>query len=191
MQCSAPLSGGSGPGFIEPVPAFYRRLSDACQQVSETLASYAMLPTQHAWSLAQLGGQLDAFAGYADKIVAGQSLSTEEQYVLNRFGAWLTTFFSGQGVKENTSVTVADVATDANTERVLHEGVGLFNPLVIICEPPAETPWAGLGYVMSHYEFALPDYERMTDAAWQTQIISGTSPARAAWMTALLDQAER
>jgi hypothetical protein len=189
-QTYPPFGGGIGPGFIEPVPAFYRRLGEACQQVSETVASHAMLPTQHAWALAQLGGQLDTFAGYADKIVAGQPLSTEEQHNLNNFGAWLITFFSGQGVEEKTPATVADVATDANTKRVLHEGVGLFNPVVIIYEPPDEAPRAGLGYVMSHYEFALPNYERMTDAAWQTQVISGTPLARAAWMTALLDYSE-
>jgi len=189
-QTYPPFGGGRGPGFIEPVPAFYRRLGDACQQVSETLASHAMLPAQHAWALAQLGGQLDTFAGYADKLVAGQPLSTEEQNDLNRFGAWLITFFSGQGVEEKTPATVADVATDANTGRVLHEGVGLFNPIVIIYEPPDEASRAGLGYVMSYYEFALPDYERMIDAAWQTQIISGTPPVRATWMRNLLTRKE-
>jgi hypothetical protein len=118
-------------------------------------------------------------------------LSTEEQNDLNRFGAWLITFFSGQGVEEKTPATVADVATDANTGRVLHEGVGLFNPIVIIYEPPDEAPRAGLGYVMSHYEFALPNYERMIDVTWQSQVISGTPPAWAAWMTVLLDRAEQ
>jgi hypothetical protein len=190
-QPVAPIGTGTGPGFIEPVPAFYQRLGDACQQVSATLASHALLPTQHAWALEQLGGQLETFAGYADKLVAGQPLTAEEQHVLNDFGYWLTYFFSGQGVQEKTPVTVADVATDANAGRVLHEGVGLFNPIVIIYEPPDEAPRAGLGYVMSHYEFALPGYERLTDAAWQTQVISGTPPARATWMTALLDRVER
>jgi hypothetical protein len=92
-------------------------------------------------------------------------------------------------VGEKTPVTVADVASDPNTGRVLHEGVGLFNPIVIIYDRPGGPPLAGLGYVMSYYEFALPGWERLTDGQWQTRVISGTPPVRPWWMVDLLEDA--
>lgn len=183
--------GGGGKGFVEPVPEFYTRLSEACDQISNTLGSHNLLPPRHAWALEELAGQLDTFAGYADKIVAGQSLTAGEQSTINNFGSWLIIFFSGQGVKEKTPLAVVDVATDSGTGRVLHEGVGLFNPIVIIYEPPDGEPLVGLGYVMSHYEFTRSGMERMTDTEWQTQVISGTPPERSWWMEDLLDCAER
>ena len=184
-QPTTPLGGSTGYGFVEPVPELYARLSDACHHISGTLAAYSLLPETHAWALEELAARLDGFAGYAGKIVAHQPLSDEEQDDVHRFGIWLGAFL-GQGVGEKTPVTVADVASDANSGNVLHEGVGLFNPIVVIYEPPDGAPLAGLGYAMSYYEFALPDWERMTDAQWQTQVISGTPPARPWWVEDLL-----
>jgi hypothetical protein len=64
--------------------------------------------------------------------------------------------------------------------------VGLFNSVVIVYEQPNGPPLAGLGYVMSYYEFVHSNWERLTDAEWQTQVISGTPPARPWWVGDLL-----
>jgi hypothetical protein len=189
-QTYPPIGWIGGRGFVEPVPAFYTRLSGACGQVSGTLAAYGVLPAPHAWALEELAGRLEGFAGYAARMVAGEPLSEEEQDEVHRFGIWLQGFFGGWGVDEKTPLTVADVATDASSGRVLHEGVGLFNPIVVIYEPPDAEAVAGVGYVMSYYEFALPDWERMTDAEWRTQVLTGTPPARPWWVVDLLDVGE-
>jgi hypothetical protein len=186
-QTYPPFGSSDGPGFVEPVPMMYTRLGDACRQISETLSAYEMLPASRAVVLDDLMERLDAFAEYAETMEAGQPLSAQEQSDVNGFGYWLDRFFGG-AVGEKTPVSVADVASDATTGRVLHEGVGPFNPIVVIYEPPEGPPVAGVGYVMSHYEFTQPNWERMTDAEWQTQVISGTPPARAWWMEPLLDQ---
>jgi hypothetical protein len=188
-QSYPPFGSSEGAGFVEPVPEFYTRLGDACRGISSTLSLYNALPEAHAQALGRLAEQLDRFAAYADKIVAGQLLSAEEQNEINAFGHWLKWFF-GDDVGEKTPITVADVASDPNTSRVLHEGVGPFNPVVVIHEPPEGTPMAGLGFVLSYYEFTRPDWERMTDQEWQTQVISGTLPARPWWVEALLDGSE-
>jgi hypothetical protein len=180
-----PFSTYTGHGLVEPVPEFYTRLGDACRQISGALAAYSLLPETHARALEELAMRLDVFAGYADKILVHQPLSDEEQSNIHKFGIWLDGFLR-QGVGEKTPVTVTDVASDPNSGRVLHEGVGLFNPIVIIYNQPDGTPLAGLGYVMSYYEFALPDWERLTDAQWQTQVITGTPPARPWWVEDLL-----
>ena len=187
-QPYATLGGSSGYGFVEPVPEFYTRLRDACHQISTTLAAYSVLPEPHAWALGELAARLDVLARYAGKIVAHQPLSAEEQGDIHGFGQWLSGLLR-QSVGEKVPITIADVASDPNTGRVLHEGVGPFNPIVIIYEQPNGPPLAGLGYVMSCYEFALPDWERLTDAEWQTRVISGTPPARPWWVVDLLEDA--
>jgi hypothetical protein len=186
-QSYPPFGSSEGPGFVEPVSTVYTRLGGASRQISDTLSSYDMLPQPHAWVLDSLEERLGSFAAYAEKIEADQPLSPTEQSDINAFGYWLHEFFRGD-VGEKTPVSVADVASDPNTEQVLHEGVGPFNPIVVIYEPPGGAPVAGVGYVMSYYEFALPDWERMTDQEWHTQIISGTPPARPWWMTDLMDR---
>jgi len=185
-QPNVPLGGSSGYGLVEPVPEFYTRLSSACHQISVTLASYALLPEVYAQALGGLAARLDVFAGYADKILARQPLTEGEQDDIHNFGYWLGGFFVMSGLTEKTPATVADVATDSNTGNVLHEGVGLFNSVVIVYEQPNGPPLAGLGYVMSYYEFVHSNWERLTDAEWQTQVISGTPPARPWWVGDLL-----
>ncbi len=119
------------------------------------------------------------------KIVAHQPLDQTEQNDIHNFGHWLESFYLF--IKETTPLTVADVAFESSAGDVLHEGVGTFNPVIIIYEQPTGQPLAGLGYVMSYYEFALPDWKRLTDAEWQTQVISGTPPARPWWMAGILE----
>jgi hypothetical protein len=175
-----------GPGFVEPVPAFYARLSDATRQISGTLTTYGLLPDSHALALAKLATRLDSLTGYAEKTLAGQPLTSKEQDDLHRFGSWLRVFFAIYRTSEKTPITVADVATDASTGRVLHEGVGMLDPIIVIYDPPDDEALAGIGYVLSYYEFALPGFGRLTDAEWQGQVISGTPPARPRWMVDLM-----
>jgi hypothetical protein len=75
---------------------------------------------------------------------------------------------------------VADVASDSNTGRVLHEGTGYFDPLVVVYTPPGGEPIAGIGYVFSHYEFAESDWNRLTDAEWARRL-QESPPPRPAW----------
>jgi hypothetical protein len=79
---------------------------------------------------------------------------------------------------------VADVASDSNTGRVLHEGTGLFNPLIVVYTPLSGEPIAGIGYVFSHYEFAEPDWNRLNDAEWADRL-QEDPPPRPAWTSDL------
>ena len=80
---------------------------------------------------------------------------------------------------------VADVASDSNTGRVLHEGTGHFNPLIVIYTPPGGKPIAGIGFVFSHYEFAEPGWNRLTDAEWERRL-RDDPPARPRWALGFL-----
>jgi hypothetical protein len=80
---------------------------------------------------------------------------------------------------------VADVAGDSNTSRVLHEGTGDFNPLIVVYEPPGGKPLAGIGYVFSHYEFIELDWHRLTDDEWAQQLLD-EPPPRPPWAASFL-----
>ena len=184
-QSYATLGGTHGAGWIEPTPELYRRLAATSRMTAATLAVYDALPSDYVQVFDEFASQLDFFAACADKILAGEALSASEQADLHGFGLWIEAVFGPE--IETRPLTVADVATDPWTTQVLHAASGPLNPLIVIYETPDGTPHAGLGYVLSYYEFALPDYERMTDGEWETQVLSGTLPVRPWWIIDVIE----
>lgn len=171
---------------MEPVPAAFLRLADLCDQLRDMLDGYNMLPAIHRHSLGQLAPRLRIWQRYAQKVADGGWLSEQEQDDIHRVGIWLLgLFMDGSGVPEKSPLLVADVASDSNTARVLHEGTGLFNPLIVVYTPPGGEPVAGIGYVFSHYEFAEPDWNRLTDEEWE-QRLQQNPPLRPAWAAGFL-----
>jgi hypothetical protein len=185
-QTTVPCPWAQGPGLVEPVPATFDRLADLCDQVYDALDGYNVLPGVHARSLRALAARLRTWRDYAQKVADGSWLSQEEQDDVHRVGLWLLDFFAdGQGVAEKSPMLVADVASDSNTSRVLHEGTGHFNPLVVVYAPPGGEPIAGVGYVFSHYEFAESDWNRLNDDEWARRL-QGNPPPRPAWASGFL-----
>ena len=184
-QTYIPSPWAFGPGLVEPVPDVYARLADLCDQVCSALDSYNMLPQLHGTSLRSLAAELRTWRDYAQKVAGGGWLNEEEQDDIHRVGLWLLSLFQdGQGVAEKSPMLVADVATDSNTARVLHEGTGHFNPLIVIYTPPDGEPIAGIGYVYSHYEFIEPNWNRLNDAEWASRL-QDSPPPRPAWSSSL------
>ena len=191
-QTYIPSPWAFGPGLVEPAPDTFGRLADLCDQVSGALEGYSMLPEIHGRSLRELASKLRAWRDYARIVADGGWLSEEEQGDIHRLGLWLLGFFmDGWGVKEKSPLLVADVASDSNTGRVLHEGTGHFNPLIVVYTPPDGEPIAGIGYVFSHYEFAEPGWNRLNDAEWERRLET-SPPLRPAWASSFLplDQTE-
>lgn len=185
-QTNVPSPWAQGPGLVEPVPATFERLADLCAQVHSALDSYNMLPEIHGHSLNSLAGKLRTWQRYAQKVADGGWLSAEEEADIHRVGIWLLGFFQdGWSVEEKSPMLVADVATDSNTARVLHEGTGHFNPLIVIYAPPQGDSIAGIGYVFSHYEFAEPDWNRLNDPEWADRL-EQNPPSRPAWCAGFL-----
>jgi hypothetical protein len=185
-QTYVPSPAAWGPGLVEPVPATFARLADLCDQVSDVLEGYSMLPAMHDHSLHQLATKLRTWQGYAQKVADGGWLSEQEQDDIHRVGIWLLALFAdGWGVPEKSPLLVADVASDSLTGRVLHEGMGHFNPLIVVYAPPGGEPIAGIGYVFSHYEFAEPEWNRLSDAEWELRL-QQNPPPRPAWASSFL-----
>jgi hypothetical protein len=185
-QTYVPAPAAWGPGLVEPVPATFARLADLCDQVSDVLEGYSMLPAMHNHSLHQLASKLRVWKGYAQKVADGGWLSEQEQDDIHGVGIWLLALFMDSwGVPEKSPLLVADVASDSVTGRVLHEGMGHFNPLIVVYAPPGGEPIAGIGYVFSHYEFAEPDWNRLSDFEWELRL-QQNPPPRPAWASSFL-----
>ncbi len=77
--------------------------------------------------------------------------------------------FSGRdyGISEEEPTLVADVCTNSDTGKVLHEGVGRFNPIIIAYGQPDGTVLAGVGYMMSYYEFEEENFTKVSDSEWR------------------------
>jgi len=183
-QTTVPAPWSEGPGLVEPVPETFDRLADLCDAVCSALDGYAMLPDEHGRCLRDLASKLRSWRDYARKVADGEGLTEEEQGNIHRVGMWMLGLFQA-GVEEKSPLLVADVAGDSNTSRVLHEGTGHFNPLIVVYEPPGGELVAGIGYVFSHYEFVEPDWQRLTDSEWADRLQAG-APPRPVWAASFL-----
>ena len=177
-QTYVPMPIAEGYGFVEPIPDFYSRLSSLCMKIDTELSD--LMPQQYHYGFTTLAERLDTFEIYAHKIANNQSLTKGDQDDIHGFGLWLLGFFSG-GIEEEEPTLVADVCTNSVTKRVLHEGVGKFNPIIIVYEQPDGTPLAGIGSVMSYYEFEEENFNRINDSEWKGWVEEGTLPLRPFW----------
>ena len=198
-QTYVPCPMAEGYGYVEPIPEFYSRLSSLCRKIDTELSNEGVLPKKHRDGFSSLAGQLDTFGTYAQKITRNETLTTGddeydggEQDDIHGFGLWLLGFFSGgdYGINEEEPTLVADVCTNSNTGKVLHEGVGKFNPVIIVYEQPDGVVLAGVGYVMSYYEFEEENFTRVSDSEWEARVANGTLPPRPFWTESFLYPAE-
>jgi len=64
---------------------------------------------------------------------------------------------------------------------VLEEGVGYVDLIVVAYVVPDGRIIAGVGPVLSYYEFRHPISDRLTDEAWLEMLEQGEGPSRPAW----------
>jgi hypothetical protein len=195
-QTYVPCPMAEGYGYVEPIPEFYSRLSSLCRKIDTELSGEGVLPAKHRDGFSSLAGKLDTLGTYARKITRNETLTTGddeygyegEQDDIHGFGLWLLGFFGGGdgGIKEEEPTLVADVCTNSNTRRVLHEGVGRFNPVIIVYKQPDGEVLAGIGYVMSYYEFEEENFTRVSDSEWKKRVETGALPPRPLWTGSFL-----
>ena len=194
-QTYVPCPMAEGYGYVEPIPEFYSRLSSLCRKIDTELSNEGVLPEKHQGGFRSLAGKLDTLGTYARKITSNETLTTGDEYGyggeqddIHGFGLWLLGFFGGGDgrIMEEEPTLVADVCTNSNTAKVLHEGVGRFNPVIIVYEQPDGVILAGVGYVMSYYEFEEENFTRVSDSEWKKRVETGTLPPRPLWTGSFL-----
>lgn len=185
-----PMPTAEGYGYVEPVPEFYHRLAALCRKINVELSEKGMFPEKYETVFPYVAGELDTLETYAQRILNDEPLTSGdehggEQDDIHGFGLWLRELFS-VGVEEKEPTLVADVCTNSLTQEVLHEGVGRLNPIIIAYQEPDGTGLAGIGYVMSCYEFAEEGFNRISDSEWEAWAQNDTLPARPGWTSSFL-----
>ncbi len=185
-QTMVPAPFAEGPGLVEPVPEAFDRLAVLSLLLYTEMDKCGVLPPAHGVALLDLYHHYYDWAQYAEKVADGEGLTQAEQGDVHRTGLWLLELFARpDGVVEKSPMLIADVASDSNTGRVLHEGTGHFKPLIVVYTPPQEKPIAGIGFAFSQYEFVEENWTRLTDEAWE-QRLADDPPDDNPWVWSIL-----
>lgn len=181
-------------GYVEPNPQLYGRLAALVEMTREGLASRELLNDRDRDSLERLERLALALKTISEKELTNTPLTDEEYDLIRSYGGQLEHFWlealadmgvdHRSAVYRNPAALVADVATDPNG-RVLEEATGyIFDIYAVV--PVDGSLRIAKGGVYSHYEFAWPLSDRLTDEKWHEMLSSGRVPPLAQWTESYL-----
>lgn len=165
--------------IAEPIPKFYSELQNLISHLHTLLISTNLNTSKIDQLLEYLFDELNSYEIIAQKIIDEIPLTSLEEELVRDFG-------EGPGVYGNKApMLVADIFTNYLSMEVLEEGVGPFNPLLVIHEPPGNNPLVYVGLVFSYYEFTQPISNRLTDQEWEALLLINP-PDRPIWTESFL-----
>ena len=168
-------------GYVEPVPEFYARLITLTDMTLRGLDSMNVLDDAAKNRIEGLKGILERLLAISEKELANQELTEDDYNFIKNFGDHLEAVVLGVSDKGTSTVLVADVHTECNTEIVLEEGVGYVKILAACYMLPDGRVLIGAGPTLSYYEFKEPMANRLTDEAWKAKLEEGTTPSPLEW----------
>jgi hypothetical protein len=187
-------------GYVEPVPLLYARVAALTQMTIEGLESRGLLGEDDKRALAAMASIAAQLQAMAEKQLRGEPLTSEEYEFIRFYGGEIEklTFaaddesvYAGEGRdlppaggEPLQAAVVADVATDPGGQ-VLEEGVGRIFEIYVVA-PIEGRLVLTKGGVFSHYEFAQPLSDRLTDEAWRQRLDAGQAPPLAPWTSSYL-----
>lgn len=169
------------PGYVEPVPEFFGQLLALTRMTRLGLLDLDALSETAEARLLSLEEILETLIQIANKQLVGDALTEDDIQFIKDFGALLEYAVVGvaeQGVK---TTLVADVHTHGNEGRVVEEGVGEVDLIVVACPTTTGDIFLAAGPALSYYEFKHPMGDRLTDEAWRALLASEAAPERPAW----------
>ena len=169
------------PGFVEPRPEFYARMLALARMTREGLAEMEVLDEQSLERLENLEAIIERLLDISLTQLRGEMISQEDADYLKYIAARLKGTLIGIEDEEQKSTIVADVLTDTNTQQVLEQGVGYIKLLIAAYQLPDGRIAAGMGPVLSQYEFKHPMDDRLTNEAWR-EMLRETPPDPAPWV---------
>lgn len=182
-------------GYVEPNAEFYGRLKDLLRQNREGLDRYGLMEPPMSALFERLADAVSFLEAVSAKELAGQPLSIQEYSQIRRFGGLLQSLtqsigdVAGVDEKEETDdseperrrvALVADVHTRTVGNEVLEEAVGNAAEIYAVVELEGRLALTR-GAAFTHYEFAQPLSQRLTDEQWQSMLDAGKAPPRDAW----------
>jgi len=169
------------PGYVEPVPEFYGRLLALTRMTREGLSDLDALSTEAAERLVNLEGILSRLIEIANKELMNQALSEDDCRYIKGLADRLERTIVGVEEKGVKTTLVADVHTYSYEGKVVEEGVGYVDLIIVACPLPDGSIMLAAGPVLSYYEFKHPMSDRLTDEAWRQMLDSAQRPDRPAW----------
>jgi len=110
-----------------------------------------------------------------------KELNESDYEFIRNFGERLDYVVAGVDVEGKETTIVADVHTDCNTGKVLEEGVGYVNLILVAYTVPDGRIIVGAGPVFSYYEFKQPMDDRLTDEKWK-EMLESNPPEKPEWV---------
>jgi len=179
-------------GYVEPYPEFFARLALLTEQAQLRLATATGRSSGYAGFFANFSKTMKALAEMAQKELTAKPFTAEDKAFLKRivdmsgegcgppeYDGWYTRLIYG-GSPESWKPVVTDVHTEPTTGRVLQEGVGDANYLVLAVDNQKNRA-VYVGPVYSYYEFTHEASDRLTDEQWRTAIEQQALPERPSW----------
>ncbi len=168
-------------GYVEPVPEFYRRLLALTNMTQEGLTALDALSPEANSRLESFKDILSELIEIADKELLNQPLSSEDFEYIADFAETLEETITGVDGEGISTVLVADVHTHCYEEKVVEEGVGYIDLMIIACPLSNGSIILSAGPVFSYYEFKQPMSDRLTDEAWRALLDSPDKPDKPTW----------
>jgi hypothetical protein len=188
-QVMVPGGTGGGPppppplrGYVEPAVDLYARMSANLHMIEDGLNALKAMPEDATtFELTSLEYTLTSLVQISQKELAGEELDQADYDFITDFQRSTSVFFDPDVVK---TTLAADVLTDGNQpQEVLEEGTGNVDLVVVAYKLPDGETVAGVGPVMSYYEFKEPLASRLTDEAWRQMLAQGQAPSRPDWVS--------
>lgn len=184
-------------GYVEPVPNFYARLLALTGMTRRGLSDLEALGQKEKLRLEGLESILRRLIEISKKELEHKELSEEDYDFIKYFGEKLENVIAGatgstmlgqETEIEGTETTlIADVHTDLNTGKVLEEGVGYVNLILVAYNVPDGRIIISAGPVLSYYEFKQLMDKRLTDETWR-EMLQEDPPERPLWTRSFITQ---
>lgn len=168
-------------GYVEPVPEFYARVLALTKMTNKGLTEMDVLDQTSKERLQGFENILSRLLTIAEKELKNEELTEEDYEFIRNFGERLAPTVAGVKSRGKETTMVADVHTDANSGKVLEEGVGYADLILVAYKIPDGRIIMGAGPVLSHYEFKWPMQNRLTDEEWK-DLLESEPPERAEWV---------
>jgi hypothetical protein len=169
------------PGYVEPVPAFWDRLTALTRMTARGLEDLEVLSPEARERLDRLERFLQRLSGIVAVELANQSLSKEDEEFIRGLPDSLESVTVGGGHEWLVTSLVSDVHTNALEERIVEEAVGNVDLILVACPLPDGRAFLAVGPVLSQYEFKHPMNDRLNDETWRQMLGSPRRPNRPQW----------
>jgi len=183
--------------YVEPQLEFWRKCVELLSLNKKMLVENGLLTEKLDDRNKKLSDMAGLFIKISNKELKGQKITNDEFTTLSFIGGEVESltlniidskegFISSVTTPEKYMAIAADVFTNKNFKDVskwlcLEECVGMGDEIYVLAEINGLL-YLTRGAVFSHYEFLKSTSERLTDEAWQKQLLDHKEPKVADWM---------